>query len=68
MDKLKIGRRVSDCAATNIAEFVLGRSVVADNSCALQDSRNQLAASGSFKDYFRALLTSPGFLTRDGEN
>jgi Protein of unknown function (DUF1592)/Protein of unknown function (DUF1588)/Protein of unknown function (DUF1595)/Protein of unknown function (DUF1587) len=68
VDKLKTGRRVSDCAATNIAEFVLGRSVVTDNSCALQDSRNQLAASGSFKDYFRALLTSPGFLTRDAEN
>ena len=68
VDKLTTGRRVSDCAATNMAEFVLGRSVVTDNSCSLQESRNQLAASGSFRDYFRALLTSPGFLTRHGEN
>ncbi|HEY2901912.1 MAG TPA: DUF1585 domain-containing protein, partial [Polyangia bacterium] len=66
VNKLKTGRRVADCAATNLAEFVLGRSVVDDNSCALQDAKNQFAASGSFTDYFRALLTSPGFLTRDG--
>lgn len=65
--KLKTGRRVSDCAATNMAQFVLGRSVVGDNSCAMQEAKNQFAASGSFTDYFRALLTSPGFLTRDGE-
>ena len=67
VDKLKTGRRVADCAATNLAEVVLGRSVVEDNSCALQDAKNQFAASGSFNDYFRALLTSPGFLTRDGD-
>jgi hypothetical protein len=67
VSKLQGSRRVSDCAATNLAEFVLGRSVIEDDSCSLQEAKNQFAASGSFTDYFRALLTSPGFLTRDGQ-
>ncbi|HET6282152.1 MAG TPA: DUF1592 domain-containing protein [Polyangia bacterium] len=63
--RLKVGRRVADCAATNLAVFVLGRSVNGDNSCALQKVGDKFAASGAFTDYYRAMLTSPGFLTRD---
>jgi hypothetical protein len=60
------GRRVPDCAATNLGQFVLGRSMIGDNSCAFQNVKDQFAMSGgSFLDYYRAILTSPGFLTRD---
>jgi hypothetical protein len=45
--------------------FVLGRTVQGDNSCALQRVGDKFAASGSFTDYYRAMLTSPGFVTRD---
>jgi hypothetical protein len=63
--KLKAGRRASDCAARNMASIVLGRSVATDTSCAFQDVKDHFAASGSFADYFRAMLTSPAFATRD---
>ncbi|MEO8213313.1 MAG: DUF1588 domain-containing protein, partial [Myxococcales bacterium] len=63
--KLKTGRRVADCASRNLAVFVLGRSVVEDQSCALQQVKDRFAASGSFTDYYRAMLTSPAFVTRD---
>jgi hypothetical protein len=63
--RLTEGRRLSDCAATNLAPFVLGREVKADTSCALEDVKDKFAESGSFSDFFRALLTSPGFITRD---
>jgi hypothetical protein len=63
--KLKTGRRVTDCAGRNLAPIALGRTVVTDNSCALDAVNDKFAASGSFTDYFRALLTSPGFATRD---
>ena len=63
--KLKAGRRASDCASRNLAAVVLGRSVATDTSCAFQDVKDHFAESGSFADYFRAMLTSPGFATRD---
>jgi hypothetical protein len=65
--KLQNGRRLADCASRNMAPFVLGRSVVTDNSCALQGVKDTFAKSGSFTDFYRAMLTSPGFLTRDVE-
>jgi hypothetical protein len=65
--KLEVGRRVSDCAATNLAVFVLGRTFSADNACSLQPAKDRFQATGSFTDYYRALLTSPAFLTRDIE-
>jgi hypothetical protein len=58
---------VSDCAATNLAVFVLGRTFSADNACSLQPIKDRFQATGSFADYYRALLTSPAFLTRDIE-
>lgn len=63
--RLKTGRRVPDCAATNLSKFVLGREVKQDTSCALSTIKDKFAATGSFKDYYRAILTSPGFVTRD---
>jgi hypothetical protein len=67
VSKLKAGRRVADCASRNMAPFVLGRSVVSDNSCVLQDVKDHFASTGSFTDFYRAMLTSPGFLTRDAQ-
>jgi hypothetical protein len=65
--KLQQGRRLADCASRNMAPFVLGRTVVTDNSCALQTVKDTFATSGSFTDFYRAMLTSPAFLTRDVE-
>jgi hypothetical protein len=63
--KLKAGRRATDCASRNLAAVVLGRSVATDTSCAFAAVKDHFAQSGSFADYFRAMLTSPGFATRD---
>jgi hypothetical protein len=65
VSRLKVGRRVSDCASTNLAVFLLGREVKTDDSCALQDVKDKFAQSGAFADFFRALMTSPAFVTRD---
>jgi hypothetical protein len=63
--RLQSGRRVVDCAASNLAAVALGRTVTQDTSCALQNVRDKFASTGSFSDFYRALLTSPGFITRD---
>jgi hypothetical protein len=63
--KLKTGPRVANCAVRNMYAFTLGRSALDDTSCALQDVTTHFAASGSFTDFFRSVLTSPAFLTRD---
>jgi hypothetical protein len=43
----------------------LGRDLATDQSCALQSVKDQFAATGAFKDFYRALATSPAFITRD---
>jgi hypothetical protein len=63
--KMQQGRLVSDCAAANLGQMTLGRQVQSDTSCAIQTVKDEFAAAGSFLDFYRALLTSPGFLTRD---
>jgi Protein of unknown function (DUF1592)/Protein of unknown function (DUF1588)/Protein of unknown function (DUF1595)/Protein of unknown function (DUF1585) len=63
--KLKGGTRVTTCAVRNMYAFTLGRSALDDNSCALPSAASRFAASGSFPDFFRAVFTSPAFLTRD---
>jgi Protein of unknown function (DUF1592)/Protein of unknown function (DUF1588)/Protein of unknown function (DUF1595)/Protein of unknown function (DUF1587) len=63
--KLKNGRRAADCASRNLAAVVLGRSVATDSSCAFGAVKDHFAMTGSFADYFRAMLTSPAFATRD---
>jgi hypothetical protein len=63
--KLKGGTRVTTCAVRNMYAFTLGRSALEDTSCALPNVASRFAASGSFTDFFRAVLTSPAFLTRD---
>jgi hypothetical protein len=64
--KLTQGRRLSDCAATNLALLTLGRDdVKSDTSCALQGVKDQLAKTGKFRDFYKALATSPAFIKRD---
>jgi hypothetical protein len=63
--KLMIGRRLSDCAVTNLAVYTLGRDVKVDTSCALQGVKDELAKTGRLRDFYKALATSPGFVKRD---
>jgi hypothetical protein len=64
--KLLEGRRLSDCAATNLALLTLGRDdVKSDTSCALQQVKDQFAGTGKFRDFYKALATSPAFIKRD---
>jgi hypothetical protein len=63
--RLKASPRFSDCAAGKLVSLAVGRIVTAENSCALERVRSQFAKSGSFTDLFRAVATSPAFLTRD---
>jgi hypothetical protein len=65
--KLVQGRRLSDCAASNLAVFTLGRDVKTDASCALADVKDALAKTGKFRDFYQALVTSPAFVLRDVE-
>jgi hypothetical protein len=66
--KLVLGRRLSDCAALNLASLTLGRSGIAEEaSCAFEDVKESLATSGQLRDFFEALATSPAFIQRDAE-
>jgi Protein of unknown function (DUF1592)/Protein of unknown function (DUF1588)/Protein of unknown function (DUF1595)/Protein of unknown function (DUF1585)/Protein of unknown function (DUF1587) len=63
--KLKTGRRVTDCAASILTTFAIGRDVKTDRSCNMVAVKDKFASSGSFGDLFRALATSPGFVKRN---
>jgi len=63
--KLAQGRRLSDCAVQNLSMFTLGHDVIGDTSCALQTVKDTLASTGKFRDFYKALLTSPAFIKRD---
>jgi hypothetical protein len=64
-DRLKKGRRASDCATKVLAQYTLRHNPEEENSCALQDIRDKFAATGKFTDLLRVILTSPAFATRD---
>ncbi len=63
--RLAATRRPADCAVANLASIALGRDAKLDTSCALQDVKDQVVQAASFAEFFRALLASPAFLTRD---
>lgn len=63
--KLAQGRRLSDCAVQNLSMYTLGHDVIGDTSCALQSVKDTLASTGKFRDFYKALLTSPAFILRD---
>jgi hypothetical protein len=63
--KLASGRRASDCATVYLSKFMLDHNPDVQNSCLIQQVKDDFAKGGSFPDLFRSLLTSPAFLTRD---
>jgi hypothetical protein len=62
--RLRTGTRLAYCAASHLAEYSLGHDPNAQNSCELQAVKDAFAKSGSFVDLYRALVTSPGFVSR----
>jgi len=59
------GRQASDCAATNLATYVLEHSPDVEGSCDMGTVKDSFHASGSFSQLFASILTSPAFATRD---
>ena len=64
--KLSQGRRAADCAAIRLTSYALDHLLSPEHlPCALTPLQNELATSGSFSELFKALVTSPAFLTRE---
>jgi hypothetical protein len=63
--RLASGRRASDCAAVHLVTFMLDHNPDLENSCQIQQVKDDFAKTGSFPQLFKAILTSPAFLTRD---
>jgi hypothetical protein len=63
--RLAKGRRASDCAAVHLVTYVLDHNPELENSCQMKQVKDDFANTGSFPQLFRAILTSPAFLTRD---
>jgi hypothetical protein len=57
--------RVAGCASRRLAEYALGYNPEAENSCELQAVKETLARTGSLVEFFRALVLSPAFRTRN---
>jgi len=58
-------RRVAYCAGKHLSLYALGHDANAENSCALQEVKEHFYQSGSFGTFYRELITSSGFVTRD---
>jgi hypothetical protein len=56
-------RRVAFCAARYVGQYSVGYDT--KDSCTVKSAGNVFEQSESFEDLFRALATSPGFVTRD---
>jgi hypothetical protein len=59
------GARVGLCASRRLAEYSLGVDPDAESSCELEAVKQVLVKTGSFSEFFRALVLSPGFRTRN---
>jgi hypothetical protein len=60
--------RVGYCASRKLAEYALGYNPDAENSCELKAVKDVFVKSGSFQEFFRALVLSPGFRTRNPQS
>jgi hypothetical protein len=58
-------RRVAYCAAGWLSHYAMGHDSNMENSCALQAVKENFYKSGSFIQFYRDLVTSSGFVTRD---
>jgi hypothetical protein len=63
--RLATGRRASDCAAIHLIKYTVDHDVSVHPSCAMKSIQDELANSGSFPAFFKAIVTSKAFLTRD---
>ncbi len=63
-ERLVRSRRASDCVAGNLVALVLSQEPVEKTRCEAQEVEDAFAASGSFVDLFRTLLSSPAFARR----
>jgi hypothetical protein len=63
--KFLTGTRASNCTATILTKFTLDHNADVENSCDIQKAKQQFHADGSFPELFKAILTSPAYLTRD---
>jgi hypothetical protein len=63
-NRLAKGRRASDCAAAHLTVLTVDHRDAVD-SCELQQVKDAFVKSGSFAELFKAIVTSPAFLTRD---
>jgi len=61
-------KRVAYCAGRWLSHYAMGHDVNLGNSCALQTVKENFSKSGSFTQFYRDLVTSPGFVTRDPGN
>jgi Protein of unknown function (DUF1592)/Protein of unknown function (DUF1588)/Protein of unknown function (DUF1595)/Protein of unknown function (DUF1587) len=59
------GRRASDCFAVHLVSYTVDHGPIDDHSCALQQLKDELSQRGSFPDFFKAVVTSRAFLTRN---
>jgi hypothetical protein len=59
------GRHASDCAALHLTNYTVDHVMKLQDACALRQIQDQLAQTGSFPELFKAIVTSPAFLTRD---
>jgi len=64
-DKLAAGRRAADCATVHLARYTLDHNPDVEKSCQIQGIKDNFAKTGKFVDLFKAIVTSPAFLTRD---
>ncbi|HKQ68189.1 MAG TPA: DUF1592 domain-containing protein [Polyangiaceae bacterium] len=59
------GRRAPDCVVQTLARYTLDHNPDVENSCQIQQVKDEFAQNGSFSQLFKSILTSSAFLTRD---
>jgi hypothetical protein len=60
-----VSRRVAYCAGRQLSRFALGFDPNLQNSCDLKNVKENLSKTGSFKQFYKDLVTSPAYGTRD---
>ena len=63
--RLAKGQRAPDCAARHLLKMTLNHDPAQQDSCQLDRIKSDFVRSGSFAELFKAIVTSPAFLTRD---
>jgi len=58
-------KRVAYCAGRWLSKFTLGSDPGTLNSCELQKVKEHLYQTGSLREFYRGLATSPAFITRN---